>query len=1317
MQEPGSRNVVGDSTVGGSVVQAQHIGQVTIHQTSAAGVPYARVPARADDPWVSAVRGSAVWKHVPDSRDAGQHREAAAAVAGELARLRDAAGARLAGDPWQDPHSALRFAERVEWLLGEEPGLDLHPAEAALFVLVPLVSRVHDLRTAADRLDVEPWRLDGPVDAPGRASFEAYADGHRLLVQRALLRPGAEAPIGWWLFHRWLVRHESHAHEDTVRELLDALGEPAAPLRRVLTARRVSRLLHALRRGPDVCNPEFLDALPPEESVGVQRVRDQRLALLCALGYALTAEMTTLPDIVAEHLGIPHPVDLAGLRTTLEESSWGGAGDLPVLRAECAHEAVVEGLRAAAVRMDEVLHAVTRTVRERVTQPMPRLPVRLSADGVVPADGTFTGWASFRLDERRVRELLMGVQLYKDPDLAVRELYQNALDACRYRRARTEYLDRTHTGATYAYEGSIVFEQGVDEDGRAYVECRDDGIGMGEAELRGVFSHAGARFAEQPEFREERAGWARLDPPVGFHPNSRFGIGVLSYFMLADEIRVTTCRLGRDGRPGPLLEASVFGPGHLFRIVERGREGREAGTAVRLYLRDARDAWSCPEVLTRLLGIAEFPTVARHGEEVARWEPGVLRGREKPPGEQFGLDAHGASAPWPDAPPGARVVWCASGGGLLVDGLVVQPAVRGGVLSATASGLVGAVVNLSGPLSPERLSADRSQVLDDLRGTVRELLAGALDALVTQPLLDFSWLCSVAGGSPPLADLVTERCVARKHRLTRDAARERRLRAERTRRTFPMEHTGCLPADIPLVHPHLLHTFERGIEVLRDFSADVPAHILLWRLLAHRPHPVLHQLAAICPELDALGPVLPALPSDQHLLALQLDASWYGPADRVAKLFSAAEALGRTPREVAERAATLGLHDFPAALFPDAAVQAGGPTAGTVAGIVRGTRSGPEPSVALLVRMAGPAAPTTVDEAAAALAEGGVEVPETMLAMARAVAGDQQLTAYLRDSKKVPWFAPGAEVHPGQLVQTALELDLEVPDLCARLVSCGLSADASGLPVLPAPEVVSLLEDDPEAPGWRWLSRTEAVPPLHVLRASEMLGLTTGEAMRWYENLGFVPPSPFPAEAEPGDPDVLGQYVDETGMGYAPLRAGHPVPYVHILMAVPVCGMTLEAISARLRAYGIRMPPLDCAEPTGLDGELFAEDGPLDWQGVHTDEPMPFAHILAAARRLLIQPREIVGRLAAYGIPSSCPDVPEGLAYDRALWLLETGEEDLPLSAESSVGLTELIALARRMGEPVARVRDWLVQLGIPVTDPAEAIRAALPRVPLLHAG
>ena len=194
----------------------------------------------------------------------------------------------------------------------------------------------------------------------------------------------------------------------------------------------------------------------------------------------------------------------------------------------------------------------------------------------------------------------MGEQLYGDPALAVRELYQNALDACRYREARTEYLRRA-LGLDSEWAGAIRFEQGVDADGRAYLECTDNGIGMGVRELSEVFAQAGVRLGDLPEFLEEQAEWARLDPPVQLFPNSRFGIGVLSYFMLADEITVDTCRLGRDGRPGPRLRVEIAGPGSLFRIRTLG-PGVEAGTTVRLHLRTGGPAVSCVDTLRTAVG-------------------------------------------------------------------------------------------------------------------------------------------------------------------------------------------------------------------------------------------------------------------------------------------------------------------------------------------------------------------------------------------------------------------------------------------------------------------------------------------------------------------------------------------------------------------------------------------------------------------------------------------------------------------------------------------------------------------------------------------
>ncbi|WP_370417933.1 hypothetical protein [Streptomyces sp. QH1-20] len=485
MRQDGTCNGVWGSTVG-ALIQA---GTVNFH-----GCPDGLAPAPAG-PWVESATDSTVWQHVPAGRNADFFRQHVAEAVATLARWREAAESGTTADPWRDDGFVPCFAEAVEWLLGEpDPGrpLDLYPAEAALLVLMPFLHRVQCLRLTASLAPVvEPGRLGRITGAPPlRTAFEVFSEGHDLLVERGRRRPEAAEPIGWWLFHRWLAQREEFSDPVVVQQLLRAIGPSAEALGETLDPRRVCRLLHGPRRGPGVCDREYLDSLPADDSArirrgGQQRIRDQRIGLLLALAHGMSRGITALPRIVVEHVGIPFPVDLAQLRQTLDSSGWGGSHDLPVLRAECRHEAVIEGLREYTAHADELLAAVRRTAHERVTQPMPRLPARLSADEVMPSEGAFTGWAAFRLDERRVRDLLMGIQLYKDRDLAVRELYQNALDACRYRRARTQYLDRTRE-ASYAYAGRIDFEQGTDEDGREYVECRDNGV-----ELREGFHIAG----------------------------------------------------------------------------------------------------------------------------------------------------------------------------------------------------------------------------------------------------------------------------------------------------------------------------------------------------------------------------------------------------------------------------------------------------------------------------------------------------------------------------------------------------------------------------------------------------------------------------------------------------------------------------------------------------------------------------------------------------------------------------------------------------------------------------------------------------------
>ncbi|KKZ71520.1 hypothetical protein VO63_23450 [Streptomyces showdoensis] len=1230
-------------------------------------------------------------------------------MAGIRDGLRADARARDGEDPWDDPGLPARFLEQVEWLLGEPgqgPDLDLYPAEAALLALFPFLYRAHCLLRVEQLAAVRPWSL-APVAEPSadRRSFEVFTEGDQALVQRARRAPGAEPAVGWWLFHRWLAQQREFAGPDPVRRLLDELGEAAEGLGEALAPRRVTALLHGLRRGPDVCHPEFLTLLSTDDRVrsgpGHQRIRDQRLALLLALAHGMAIEMTALPAIVAEHLPIPYPVDLDALRRTLDGANWGGPHDVPVLRAECRHEAVVEGLREYAARADELLHTVRRTARDRITQPLPELPARLSGDGVVPSEGAFDGYARFRGDGRRMLDLAMGVQLYKSRDLAVRELYQNALDACRYRRARGEYLDRTGPPSSSPYRGRIAFAQGVDDDGREYLECRDDGVGMGDAELRGVFSRAGSRFAEQLEFTLERADWERLDPPVTLYPNSRFGIGVLSYFMLADDIRVTTCRMGRDGVPGPVYEVSVCGPGHLFRIVERAARGREPGTTVRLYLRPGtlEEGWSCVDVLERVLGIAEFATTAEHGGVVSEWVPGVLRTRTQAYGEtEPALNAHGSLVPWAEAPEGVHVVWCERGGALLVDGLLVAPKVRStGVFGAKGSGLTGAVVNLSGPWSPGSLSVDRQHVVDDVAPVVGDLLrraAGILADVDVDALTDadapadadagegvpgFEWVCRVAAESPVLADIATSALAARGRDLVFKGL------------SFGTATAGFLPMDFSLLPRSRGGSGYSSARWAKD-GEDVPDHVYLWRLLARR-HPALDDLAELCPEIGDVGPVLRAVPSDQWLLG--------SSARRLGGIPDAARFLASTSREIAERVAGLGFPDAdPLHWEPDARLTAANARAfgeGAAYPLTRRSRVTANVLHDAAARMRADVAAT-----AAHLRGFGLTVPEHV---ERQAAASDDLLVERPMSDEAGLLDSDTAVPPGHIARVAVASDLSVAEVCRRLTAYGLAVDPGGLPPRPSAEDLMLLSErgTGRAP---WLDRARVTPPGHAVRAAARLGLPLAAVLARLTRLGFTVPRAFPADAGPEDVPLLTDEFERE------LLVPAEPPLYTVVLDGPDDLPELRRKVARLRSYGFDVALDVPARPTALDREILRPFGPFNWW-TSSNAPVPFTHVVMAASLLATSPRDIAKRLRACGITPSHDDLPPGLSFGEATELLrldDLQDGEVPEVQDFSLQYLHRVALRRRtsLTEVVGLVRG----LGVPLPDPADTIRAALARVP-----
>lgn len=185
------------------------------------------------------------------------------------------------------------------------------------------------------------------------------------------------------------------------------------------------------------------------------------------------------------------------------------------------------------------------------------LPVRIIVD--IKPDGYKPYDIKFSLRGREITQLLMGENLYERKDACIRELLQNAVDACRMRR---ELLKKKGLD----YKPGVIFE--LTHDGKLIVS--DNGNGMDENIVENYFAQIGRCFYTSPDF---------LTQELEFTPASRFGIGILSCFMIADKLEVETKK--EESEPLLIEIDSMFD----YFFVRKGRR-KDTGTAVTLFLKE-----------------------------------------------------------------------------------------------------------------------------------------------------------------------------------------------------------------------------------------------------------------------------------------------------------------------------------------------------------------------------------------------------------------------------------------------------------------------------------------------------------------------------------------------------------------------------------------------------------------------------------------------------------------------------------------------------------------------------------------------------------
>lgn len=638
--------------------------------------------------WRESAVDNPLWKRVAGDADLERLKECVQGLAAGCAATVHLAQQRLP-DPWADDDFPVRLLrDRLPLLLGE--GATLSPVEAAALVAAPFLHEAAWARRLSEAAEVRPLitRQRAEGDAL-RRHYEQVVEHYPQIAEKLSRwwqgdRDAAQS-VALWLVHRWIGERFETDEEpvpsvDAAQLAHALLGGDAAGRGGELTD-ALCAVAGGLSLGEPPQAPEALKVRLPDDDRH-QELRIRPLAALLRLAACLAVDVRNLPDVVAEHLAVSDPVLPQDVVHAARSAVWESDGTDLHLDAVCHHPAVHAALCGTAEQADEIatdLRAAARAASGRDAELLAALPARVTDRRVRPAEergrkAYDVPLLSFHLAQTEVRGLLMGKQLYDDePQLALREMYQNAMDACRYRAMRWRYL-RGRGREPHAWTGRISFTQGEDERGR-YVECRDNGVGMSVDQLKNTFTQAGRRFEQTRAFRREQADWLRHDRSLRLYPNSRFGIGVFSYFMLADEMTIVTRPVDPDGIPArKALRVVIPSSGSLFRIQEHDdttEDGLpEGGTRVRLYLNESAPAGlSCVATLGQLVRVSEFALSARDGagRELFR--------------EAGALATSGSSV---EAVPG--VLWWVEGkGAVLCDGVATDQAPFGYVLNLTGA--------------------------------------------------------------------------------------------------------------------------------------------------------------------------------------------------------------------------------------------------------------------------------------------------------------------------------------------------------------------------------------------------------------------------------------------------------------------------------------------------------------------------------------------------------------------------------------------------------------------------------------------------------
>lgn len=313
------------------------------------------------------------------------------------------------------------------------------------------------------------------------------------------------------------------------------------------------------------------------------------IGIILRLADILDFDGKRTPKVLFDYLFIKNPTSLIEWKKHRSVESWEINSDTISFSAKCSHPVIESSIHTFCNFINHELSSCNNMLQEINQFNLSngrglciKIPYRVNRDRIITKKDTYGipiyiyKNTKFELSKRQVIELLMGTKLYGDPGVALRELLQNSIDACLLRQAQEKKWGNL-------YEPTINIHL-HSEEGNEILEVFDNGTGMDQYIVDNYYSKIGSSFYKSSDFYQIKS-----ESNANFNPTSRFGIGILSCFMISDTITVETRRVIGSFNYADPLNINIEGEDSIFYITKS--EKTEPGTNTKITIRNGQNPW------------------------------------------------------------------------------------------------------------------------------------------------------------------------------------------------------------------------------------------------------------------------------------------------------------------------------------------------------------------------------------------------------------------------------------------------------------------------------------------------------------------------------------------------------------------------------------------------------------------------------------------------------------------------------------------------------------------------------------------------------